>query len=259
MIYGTSGIGKSSLAALAPNAVFVGVDDGAKRIIHPVTQEHVDKIRGVETFEDILQLFASPDMFKEGETVVIDTVTKIDEIMIPDHVVATNGLKGGGKAKSIRQFGWDGHTFIHENMQKLIALLDHVVSRGVNVILLAQQDHKRVENSEGADYISASPRLRDIKTGNVRDTLVEWCDHVFRIGYDDLGVVKAEKEKTGKVQNTDAGRAIYTCGAAWLVAKTRQPNLPAVIDFAAPSDNLLWHYLFGQDLYYNPDEEGDSE
>lgn len=257
MIYGGTGLGKSTLAAMAPNAVFVGVDDGAKRIIHPKTRDHVDKIDGVHTFDDVLQLFGATDMFKPGETVVLDTVTKIDEILIPDYVIQNVGLKGGGKAKSIRQFGWDGHTLIHEHWQKLIALLDTVVSKGVNVILLAQQDHKRVENSGGADYIAASPRLRDVKTGNVRDMLVEWCDHVFRIGYDDLGVVKGEKDKAGKVQNTEAGRAIYTSGAAWLIAKTRQPDLASVIDFAAPNDNLLWHYLFGQELYYNP-EEGDE-
>ena len=51
--YGDTGIGKSSLALLAPNTVWLGLDEGAGQLRHPVTGEPPMRIPGIETFADV--------------------------------------------------------------------------------------------------------------------------------------------------------------------------------------------------------------
>ena len=54
VVYSVSGMGKTTLASLAKDAVIIGVDDGGRKIRNPLTGELLTVVRGVETFTDTL-------------------------------------------------------------------------------------------------------------------------------------------------------------------------------------------------------------
>src|SRR4030067_329548 len=54
ILYGESGVGKSTLAMMAPKPIFICVDDGIRKLRHPVTEEPAQFVDGVTTFQDIL-------------------------------------------------------------------------------------------------------------------------------------------------------------------------------------------------------------
>ena len=53
IIYGDHGRGKTTLASMAPKPVFIGLDDGGRKLHHPITGEQLNYIPDVETFEDV--------------------------------------------------------------------------------------------------------------------------------------------------------------------------------------------------------------
>ena len=89
MIYGGSGIGKTTLAALLPNnPVFIGVDDGGRLIKHPVTGDDLMHFPGIETF-DVKSML--PDL-KGKEKLVGETISR--------NMNTSRSLKHTGLSKS---------------------------------------------------------------------------------------------------------------------------------------------------------------
>jgi energy-coupling factor transporter ATP-binding protein EcfA2 len=256
VIYGKSGIGKSTLAAMAPNAVFIDVDNGTSNLVHPETKDPIMHVTGVETFQDLRDAMAQADLFPDGATIVVDTITAV-EALAEQHVLLTV-KKDGNFVSSIKQYGWgDGERHVLDAMRLLLSDMDRVVRGGRNIILLAQLDQATVSNAEGTDYLEDGPKLIHRRNCSVRTSIVEWADQVFRIGYADLTVYKDnDKARAGKVDG-DAERAVFTGGAQHFIAKSRPikgTKLPPIIRFAAENDNAAWHYVFGQDCFYKGDE-----
>ncbi|GAG85940.1 unnamed protein product, partial [marine sediment metagenome] len=79
LIYGDTGIGKSSLAFLAPKPIFLGLDEGAGELRHPVTGEEPMRIPGLETFSDVRAALQQTNLYDNFETVIIDTVTLLQD------------------------------------------------------------------------------------------------------------------------------------------------------------------------------------
>lgn len=244
--YAKSGSGKSTLAAQLANAIFFGLDDGARKIQNPITGEPVKFVPGVESFQDIRDALHQNNLFDDNSTIVFDTVTKLEPIIEPylfQHYKTKNGT-----ATNMRAYGWDGPAHLLDAYRLLLSDLDAHVRVGRNVLLLAQLAQVRVANAEGSDYLEDGPKLQHNNQYSVRTELCEWADDVFRIGYASMTVSEGEKPgKAGKVTSTDATRAIYTGGAQHFIAKSRPVNgyrIPTVIGFDNPADNSLWQFIF---------------
>ena len=246
VVYSRSGMGKTTLGAMAPNAIFIGIDDGGRKIRHPKTGEPIGAVADVRTFQDLRDALHQGGLFPNGSTIVIDTVTKAEE-MIQTHVMETMPINGK-HVSSFRKYGWDGERHLLDQYRLLLSDLDPLVRAGLNVVLLAQLSQITVANAEGIDYLEDGPKLQHRKDCSVRTEVCEWADHVFRIGYLEFDVQKENaKDRTGKVQTGDATRAIFTGGAAHYFAKTRPVNgekLPPVISFANEQDDALWQFVF---------------
>lgn len=246
VLYGKSGIGKTTLAAMAPNPVFIGIDDGGRKITNPLTGQPVLAVHGIETFHDVRDALGQTDLWPEGCTVVIDTLTKMEEL-IQAYIMETV-TQNGQRVTSFRKYGWDGDRHILDAYRLLLNDLDVLSRKGRNVLLLCQQGQIRVANAEGADYLEDGPFLQHRNDCSTREEVKQWADHVLRIGYLDLSVVKDDhKAKAGKVVSEDATRAVFSGGAQHFTAKSRPVNgerIPTVISFESESDNALWQFLF---------------
>lgn len=248
LIYSRSGMGKTTLGAMAPTPIFVGLDDGGRKIRNPKTTDPIQAISGIETFQDIRDALHQPELFPKRCTVVVDTITKVEELL-HTHIMNTVFVNGE-KVRSFRKYGWDGDRYLLDHYRLLLSDLDAHVRAGRNVILLAQLAQITVANAEGVDYLEDGPKLQHRKDCSVRTEICEWADHVLRIGYLGFDVYKDKvTDRTGKVQMSDTTRAVFTGGAAHYFAKARPVNgekLPAVISFESEQDDSLWQFLFPQ-------------
>lgn len=243
--YGNSGVGKTTLFAMMPDPVFVGLDDGGRKIRDPRTGQPIIHITDIQTFEDVRDALHQPDLFSDGGSCVIDTMTVLESLAEP--WMFENILhEKGGKVSSLEGYGYGkGYTHLFETMRLILQDLDQLVRRGVNVGVICQNMAIKRANPSGLDYLEDGPKLShpSSEKNSVRLHVCEWADHVLRIGYHDTVVVGAPDAKVGKASGT-AQRAIYTQPTdPSYFAKTRTLTKP-VIAFADPTDDSIWRYMF---------------
>lgn len=243
VIYGDSGMGKSTLASTSPKPAFIGLDDGGRKLRHPKTGAVLHGIPGVRTFQDLRDALAQTTLFDDYETVVIDTITKVEELSEP-WMFANYKTDKGATVKSIEGYGWGkGYRHSLEIMRLIFQDCDVLVRRGLNVILLAQSAPAVIANAEGLDYLMDGPKLHHTKQCSTRLEIQEWADHVLRVGYLDTTVEGADKATRGKIVSSDTTRAIFTQAARHYFAKSRTLREP-VISFSEPGDDSLWQWMF---------------
>lgn len=247
LLYGESGVGKTTLAGQVPNAVVVPIDDGARKIVNPMTGEALMAITGVEDFDDLRDAVQqASSLVPENGALVLDTLTRIQP-MIEAWVIENVPLEKGGKAKNLEAFGFGkGYRHCLDQHRLLMTDLDNLMRTGRNVVLLAQLDQTTVPNAGGTDYLKDVPKLIENKQGPIRTEWCEWVDHIFRVGYLDQEVSKDHKEARAGKAGGETERAVYTGGAQWFQAKSRPINgyrLPPVIGFEFPEDNSVWQFV----------------
>ena len=107
------------------------------------------------------------------------------------------------------------------------------------MILDRPRDGGRRPNPYGEDFIRYEPSLQAPKqgkkdTGNIRNRVIQWADHMSFIGYD----VHSEDGK-GK----GAGTARSTQRAA--VAQGQSRTLTQPLPFTAADDGAVWSLILG--------------
>ncbi len=260
IIYGASGRGKTTLAAMAPNPVFIGVDDGGRRVRHPKTGEAIARVEGIETFDDVRAALAQDALFEPFASIVVDTLSKVENPLAVQWVIENiPHEKAGTVIHNIEDYGYGkGYTHLFDPMKALLVDLDRHVRAGRNVILLCQEMAAVIPNPGGSNYLEAGPKLyqpgpESKQAFSIRAYVCEWADHVLRLDYDSRQVVGARvdprsgKEGPGKVRGSTS-RVIYTIPTdPSFFAKTRTLKDP-LISFDAPDDASLWEIMF-------PDQE----
>lgn len=186
VIYGVEGIGKSTLAAQFPGALFVDTEGSTKEL-------DVARFDPPTSWPMLLaQVQYVIDHPQICQTLVIDTADWAEQIMI-DYICAKNkwdGLEAPGYGK--------GYTYAAEEWGgQLLNRLTEVIRRGVNVVLTAHAWLRKVDLPEE----NTSYDHWEMKTSKkVAPMLREWADVVLFLHYD-IQVYKAnEKDKKGKAQ-----------------------------------------------------------
>ena len=254
ILYGMSGIGKTTLGALAPGAVFIGLDDGGRKIRHPETGEPISVVEGVKTFDDFRSAIAQRDLFKDYETVVIDTGTML-ESLASDWTVANIPHEKGQRVNRLVEYGYGkGYEHLYDTMRMAFTDLNGLARTGKHVLILCQQCPVVVANTSGANYMSDGPKLYhpgpDSKqTFSIRLFACEWADHVFRLDYINRKI--EDKKATG-----DTERAVFiTPEDASYCAKSRtlgnlrdeDDGRPITrVTFKSPADDMIWQWLFAK-------------
>lgn len=239
---------------MMPNPIFIGLDDGGRKIVNPKTQEPINRVPDVETLDDVRTVLHQTDLFPVGSSCVVDTITLLEQ-RIEAHVLETILLpKGGGRAENLKAYGWnDGSSHVLDVFRLILQDLDALIRRGVNVGLVAQEQAVTVANAEGRDYLQAGPRLHHDRQYSCMKQVCEWADHVFRINYQNMVIRSDGDRPTGKVApNQKATRAVYIGGAQHYQAKSRtlakfiseEGELIECISFEHPADDSFWTFIF---------------
>lgn len=243
IIYADTGMGKTTLASLAPNPVFLGLDEGGRKLRHPITGELLRVIEGIETYQDVRDALQQTNLFDDSETGVIDTATILQDWAVP-HMIATIPKEKGDMVKNIVGYGYNkGYQHLYDLMKFILQDCDRLVHQGKNVILVAQATPNKVSNPGGEDYLRDGPRLYAGKP-STEALYCEWADHILRIDYQNVWVTKQD-DKKGKVKG-DTTRVIYTQPEVYFRAKSRTLTAEqAVVSFEDPTDDSIWKFIFG--------------
>jgi hypothetical protein len=234
LLYGTEGIGKSTLAKHAPNPVWFDCEDGTAQLDVARYQFRDDALGHVpNTLEEV---YSAIEDLRVGEhdfrTLVIDTVDSL-EALVFDQVCETesgkkSGInKSGKKISGIEDFGFaKGYIVALDEWRLLCSRLDRLrVERKVSIILLGHSTIRTYKNPLGDDYDRINLRLHEKAAGFLK----EWSDVVGYCAYED-GADK--KDDDSRARGFSTGRRLIHLqrSAAW-DAKTRI-HLPAEIEIA---------------------------
>lgn len=237
IIYADTGMGKTTLCATSPKPVFVGLDEGGRKIKNPLTGDDLAHIEFPEGFgyPDIVAALQQFDLYDHFDTVVVDTITLLEGYAVAQ-VLDKFPLKGGQRPISIESYGWkQGYRHLYEVMRNMLPVFDALIRRGKNVVLVAQGTDHRVTSSSSDDFIRSGPRLYGGRP-SIEALYCEWADDVIKIDY--FNTVVKDKKIGG-----DTTRALYLQPEVWFRAKSRTIHEP-VITFHSPADDSLWKFMF---------------
>lgn len=178
VIYGPGGVGKSTLAASAPNPTFYDLDRTADHL-------GVNYIDGVACWQDLLDALREDSLHPDNGTTVVDSATVAQEWAIA-HTLANVRIDKGDAVSSIEGYGYGkGYQFVYETFLKLLQALDAHCRRGRDVILVCHCIEDMAPNPNGDDYLRYAPALQQPpKTGRIRDRVIAWADHVLFLCFD---------------------------------------------------------------------------
>lgn len=164
LIYGSAGVGKSTLGCSATKPLIIDTDNG----IHRVKKEYRANTIQPDNFQDILDLFNDPKIIGEYKTLVFDTFGSFLDLM-EDYVAQlapanrqSNGdltLKGYGVRK-----------------KEFIRILDKAKETGLSLLFIAHEKEER----DGEERI-----IRPLATGSsINDliTTMEFVGYVSMMG-----------------------------------------------------------------------------
>jgi len=255
VLYGPSGRGKTTLAALAPKPVYIGLDDGGRKIRHPVTGEPLPHIEGCDSFDDVRDVCAQPEILDGYKTVVIDTGT-ILETLATEWTVQNIKHEKGQTVRRLVDYGYGkGYEHLYDTMRLAFSDFDGLVRRGLNLLLICQQCPITVANASGTDYLEDGPRLyhpgnSGKMTFSTRLFACEWADHVFKLDYQDKQVSE-DKKATGSPD-----RAVFIvpedpsyCAKSRTLGNLKDEAGDPItrIAFDHPADDSLWKYMFPEE------------
>jgi GTPase SAR1 family protein len=251
IVYGQSGMGKTTLCTLTPNPVFLAADDGIDDIMHPDTGEQMPTYK-VDSYQDLRNMLAQPKLFDNFDTIVLDTMTMVEELGV--QWVLDNVKNGDTYAKSLEHYGWGkGYYYLSEADNVIKHDLQRLVSAGKNVIVVCQTISTKRSEAGAEDYLKDMPKL--VYRPNVKATaamdFVEWADHVLRVGYGDLKVSKSKRV------SSSGDRVVYVHPEVHFEAKSRTiPGQFPIVSFCDQNDGSIWEFIFNNAWENLMEEDG---
>lgn len=239
VIYGTGGIGKTSLACrlgkIRGPVGFIDLDDSLPRLKHKLTDIDIRPANGIERWQDLRDAINAP-IWSEVKTLVIDTATRAEE-MASNWVLDNVPHEKGHKISRMEDYGFGkGVTHLFDTFLCLFGDLDAHVRAGRNVILICHDITSTVPNPTGEDFLRWEPRLQhpNSQKSSIRLKCKEWSDHLLYVGYD-LVV-----DKNGVAQGSGS-RTIYTSERPWCMAKSRTIADTVVYE---EGSHAFWELMF---------------
>ena len=250
-IVGFAGSGKSSLAGLFPNPIFIQAEN-ASTVFETMTQDAQpcfmpqlsvpNAKRNIKTSEELLaqlrELITEQHDFK---TVVIDTITSLN-VLFEQEVVAFNEKEVNNIGEAAGGFN-KGYLVVASPHAKLLSACEHLRKRGIAVVFLAHSGVVKVKNRPdvGAEYtaftLDMNDKSRQLYVGN-SDAVLYLKARDFVSGNEENR--KGQTTKFGRVTNTGE-RVLITSSdgtIGYIDAKNRY-NLPDEIEVNKGENPLI--------------------
>lgn len=202
MIYGLSGVGKSTLASKLKNPLFMDFEGGLNYLGVKRTKQYQDLKK---FYEDLADLYHAKE--RQFDTLVIDST----DWMVRKVVEQAAGIDARNLEETLNRSngGYGNGKQVLENhiRTKLLPTLVALNKKGYGICLIAHADKKHIMDADGVDVEQISPKI-DVNTMNV---FVEWCDNVFYLKKDaegkrklvlesdNVALAKNRLNKTGEV------------------------------------------------------------
>ena len=220
VIFGPEGIGKSTFAASFPDPVFIDTEDSTK----DMDVARFEKPSSWPMLKSQVQYVI--DHPGTCRTLVIDTADWAEQLEI-SYLCSSkgwDGLEGAGYGK--------GYTYSMEEFGKLLDLLTEVIKRGINVVITAHAQLRKVELPE---EMGAYDHWELKVSKKVAPMIREWADAVFFANYK-INVVNVDNQGAAKGKNKAQGgrRVMYTNHTPFWDAKNRY-GLPEELPFSYDS------------------------
>lgn len=238
-IAGEQGSGKTCLAATFPNPIFIRVEDGLQSVPKRVRPDAFPALRG-----DVDLLFAQLDaLIKEDheyETIVIDTVTSLEQMFIK-HVLDNDTSKK--KVQNINQAcgGYGaGPNAVASLHQKVLAKGEELNHQGMHVLFLAHTDLETMDMPNAEPYTRYSLRMG-------KKSLPAYLDFVDNVALCSLDarVIPATDDKKSRTVTT-GGRIINCVYSLSTVAKNRY-NITEEIPFELGKNPFEFLNIFSKE------------
>ena len=209
VISGVSGIGKSTIASKAPDALFIDTEGSTDQL-------DVARLPKPETWEQLFDELDFVSVEKPCKTLVIDTIDWAEALCI-------KFVCQKGKKNSIEDFGYGkGYQLVSDEFANLLKKLDVVIDSGITVLITA---HVQIKKFEQPETLGSFDRYELKLTKKSAPLLSEWADAVLFANYDTKIV-----EINGKKKAIGGDRIFHTQRANAWDAKNRH-GLPEEVPF----------------------------
>lgn len=223
--YGPAGLGKTSLAADAPNPVIIDIDGGSNAIDVPrYTFDDSGRTEPNSYAEFLMAIDDLRDNDHQFQTLITDTADKL-EVLIHRHMLMRDS-KSKNKARndsglvmtSIEDYGWGkGWNLAVDEWRNLLARFDELrAKKGMQIILVAHSQVKSFKNPIGEDYDRYLAKIHEKAFGVIK----EWADMVGFMSLDTVATSEAVKDDRARGVSTGA-RVLYTQPNAAYEVKAR--------------------------------------
>jgi hypothetical protein len=230
--YGDNGVGKSTLAAAAPDPIWADIEDGSGQLAvarYPfrdgdgghVPRSYSDIVAMVE------DLTVSPHSFR---SLVLDTADALEK-MIWQHLIeresAPSARSKDGPLVSVESFGYGrGYSMSVDIFRELAVKLDRLrVTRNMNIIVIAHSIVRTFKSPIGPDYDRFQPALHDKAAGFLKG----WSDICGRVCHEEVAS-KEPGDRSSRAKGFSTGRRILQLAHSAAFDAKGRGNLPDEVE-----------------------------
>ena len=210
VIYGQEGVGKTSLAARFPGAVFIDCEGSTGRM----NVRRLPKPTSWQMLKDEVDFILHSHAERGYQTVVIDTFDWAERLALDELCAEHNvtGIEGFGYGK-----GWE---YEKEKVGHFLDRTEDLIAAGINVVFLCHAVTKKTTlPEEMEEYDHWELKLGNKTTNKIAPLLKEWSDMTLFLAFR-TNIIATDKEgKKHKATGTE--RVMYTTKTAWWDAKNR--------------------------------------
>lgn len=211
MIYGTPGVGKSTLATYAPKPFFIDLEGGLDRI-------DCERTNMLQKLEDLMSVLRWAYKTNEYRTIVIDTADACENLLVKQILEENPGKS------SIADFGYgQGYDLLNQKWKDILMNFDAIKSTGKNILMIGHDVVQKYEDPAMDNYdrytINVQKKAAPLITARM-DAVLFACHEKILL----------DRPQKGKKRAIGTGKAVLNCleAPSW-VAKNRF-GLPATID-----------------------------
>lgn len=208
-ICGDAGTGKTSLAASFPDPIVIRAEDGVGRI-----ERSLEKPDAFPALDDADQLWPQLQALLQEDhsysTLIVDSVTKLEELFIRDILAKDGRAKGINQALGGYGNGPAAVAAMHSRVRKAAGLLN--TRKNMAIVFIAHADLETMRLPDSDDYQRYSLRL-------MSKSIAPYVDDVDLVGFVRLTSALRGDEGERKKVISDGSRELVCHATAASVSK----------------------------------------